>query len=410
VLFGACYTLKSLVVNCAERAAEASAAGAVEAVVAALRECPADMMLQYAGCLLLADVLKTADIRRRALDSGAGEVILVAMRTHAAEQQVQAAGCSALGYLFLVRHPGDTQASEHAQLAAEATNAVVAAMMAHASDGDVQGKACIALSTCASLSRACQTAAAAVGGIEASVAALRAHTADAMIQTVACNALALICSDMPGHQAKAIAAGGIEAVIQALRGHPTDAQLQQYGCDALASVVHNSRGSVQRANAAGALDAVVASVATGTAAASPDLLDSVYIALLQLVSGHEAAAVLAGALEALEQSTAATTREGNEARSRLIRQLQPAAQQHDAQQCTHAGCKRCAASRARGAMCALAGCGIRTREGGKRLRRCITCRTARYCSEAHQLDDWQRHKPECFALRDRQAGASGAAD
>jgi hypothetical protein len=63
-------------------------------------------------------------------------------------------------------------------------------------------------------------------------------------------------------------------------------------------------------------------------------------------------------------------------------------------------------------MCALAGCGIRTREGGKKLRRCITCRTARYCGEAHQLADFQRHKPECFALRDRQAaeaGASGAA-
>jgi hypothetical protein len=59
-------------------------------------------------------------------------------------------------------------------------------------------------------------------------------------------------------------------------------------------------------------------------------------------------------------------------------------------------------------MCALAGCGARKREGGKRLRFCITCRTARYCSEAHQLEDWQRHKPECFAERDRQAGASGA--
>jgi hypothetical protein len=69
--------------------------------------------------------------------------------------------------------------------------------------------------------------------------------------------------------------------------------------------------------------------------------------------------------------------------------------------------------RARAARCARspAACGIRTREGGKRLRFCITCRTARYCGEAHQLDDWQRHKPECFAERDRrEAGASGAAD
>jgi hypothetical protein len=61
-------------------------------------------------------------------------------------------------------------------------------------------------------------------------------------------------------------------------------------------------------------------------------------------------------------------------------------------------------------MCALAGCTISAREGSKNLKFCTTCRTARYCSEAHQRDDWQRHKPECFALRDRQAGASGDAD
>jgi hypothetical protein len=137
------------------------------------------------------------------------------------------------------------------------------------------------------------------------------------------------------------------------------------------------------------------------------VFDAVCLALHELVSGHEAAAVLAGALEALEQRTA--TDDANEAlRTRLIRLLQLAAQLHDAHPCTHPGCKRCAAARARGAMCALAGCGIRMREGGKRLRFCSTCRTARYCSEAHQLEDWQRHKPECFALRDRQAGASGA--
>ncbi len=161
--------------------------------------------------------------------------------------------------------------------------------------------------------------------------------------------------------------------------------------------VKNNQRCVQRANTAGVLDAVVVT----PAAVTPDVFDAVCVALQHLVNGHEAAAVLAGALDALEQGTPRdATNEA--ARSRLIRQLQPAAQQHEARPCTHAGCKRCAAARARGKMCALAGCGIRTREGGKRLRRCITCRTARYCSEAHQLEDWQRHKPECFALRDRQ--------
>jgi hypothetical protein len=140
----------------------------------------------------------------------------------------------------------------------------------------------------------------------------------------------------------------------------------------------------------------------GDAAVTPGVIEAVCFALLELVPGHEAAAVLAGALEALEQTT--TTCDAYEAaRTQLIRHLLPAAQQHDAHQCAHAGCKRCAAARARDAMCALAGCSISAREGGKRLRRCITCHTARYCSEAHQLDDFQRHKPECFALRDRQA-------
>jgi hypothetical protein len=235
------------------------------------------------------------------------------------------------------------------------------------------------------------------------------------MQCIGCDALACICTDMPGHQTKAVAAGGIEAVVQALRRHAADAEMQRSGCNVLAFMVHNSRGCVQRAHAAGALDAVVTALRLAATAVAPRASVTASHALLQLVPGHEAAAVVAGALEALEQQTAATHHhdEGDEEalRSRLIRLLQPAAQQHDAQQCTHAGCKRCAAARARGVMCALAGCGARKREGGeKKLWRCSTCRTARYCSERCMHDDSARHQLECFALRDRQAGASSAAD
>jgi hypothetical protein len=59
-------------------------------------------------------------------------------------------------------------------------------------------------------------------------------------------------------------------------------------------------------------------------------------------------------------------------------------------------------------MCALAGCGVRRREGGKNLRFCVTCRSARYCSEAHQKEDWKRHKQECALLRDRRAAGADA--
>jgi hypothetical protein len=325
---------------------------------------------------------------------------------------VQVNGCHALGWLF----GGESQASKHARLAAEATRTIVAAMAAHASDRDVQHKGCLALTLVAITAWSngeCKAAAA--EGIDASVAALRTHAANAEVQAAGCVALRFICNDAPGHQAKAALAGGIEAVVQTLRLHAADVEVQKVGWGALRNMVQNSRGCVQRANAAGALgDAVVAfSAAMGTAAAVADLFDAVCGALLELVPGHEAAAVLAGVLEALEEQkrTTATSEATEAARTDLIRQLQPAAQQHDARPCTHAGCKRCEAARAHGAMCLLAGCTISAREGGKNLKFCTTCRTARYCGEAHQRDDWQRHKPECFALRDRQqAGTSSAAE
>jgi hypothetical protein len=83
-----------------------------------------------------------------------------------------------------------------------------------------------------------------------------------------------------------------------------------------------------------------------------------------------------------------------------VKQLQAAAQRHDVADCPHADCKRCAAARACGAMCALAGCCERKRASGKNLQRCGRCRTAAYCGAEHQADDWARHKPECSVLRD----------
>jgi hypothetical protein len=391
---------------CPDRAAEAGAAGAVKAIVAALGAFPDDVRLQCNGCATLAGLRALCTWQTTANAHSAVAPARPSLRACARSPQKRECR-QPVAVRFVAYFYEDTNASKHAQLAADASITVVAAMKAHASVGDLQRKACDALSNIATLNRTCQAAAGAAGGIEASVAALRAHAVDASMQKAGCDALGNICAHMPGHQAKAVAAGGIEAIIQALRRHAADAEVQRAGCTALANMVQNSRSSVQRANAAGALDAIVAT-ATGPAAAITGVFDAVCCALHELVPGHEAAAVCAGALEALEQRTA--TDDGNEAlRRRLIQLLQPAAHQHDARPCTHAGCKRCAAARARGAMCALAGCGIRRREGGKRLQRCITCRTARYCSEAHQLDDWQRHKPECFAERDRQAGTSGGA-
>jgi hypothetical protein len=61
-------------------------------------------------------------------------------------------------------------------------------------------------------------------------------------------------------------------------------------------------------------------------------------------------------------------------------------------------------------MCALPGCGARTRNGSanKKLLRCGTCRAACYCGAAHQREDWGRHKGACVSpVRDDVTEAGG---
>jgi hypothetical protein len=126
-------------------------------------------------------------------------------------------------------------------------------------------------------------------------------------------------------------------------------------------------------------------------------------------SGHEARAVLAGALESLETRHAEHP-DAELARLEIIRHLHPAAQRHDAAPCTVVGCQRCAAARASGVMCALPGCGARSRDGGaKKLLRCGTCRAACYCGAAHQREDWGRHKGACGAPPARDDAQAGGA-
>jgi hypothetical protein len=86
---------------------------------------------------------------------------------------------------------------------------------------------------------------------------------------------------------------------------------------------------------------------------------------------------------------------------RVLSLLEAAAQRHDASACAHDGCKRCAAARECGRMCALPGCGARKRGdgSGKGLLRCGACRRVAFCGAAHQREDWERHKTECAALR-----------
>jgi hypothetical protein len=123
-------------------------------------------------------------------------------------------------------------------------------------------------------------------------------------------------------------------------------------------------------------------------------------------------AVRAGALDAMVRKGAQNILSASRAaHARLLSLLEAAAQRHDAAVCEHEGCKRCAAARDAGRVCALPGCGARKRAdgSGKGLLRCGACRRFAFCGPAHQREAWAGHKDKCAALAAAAAAAAGAA-
>ncbi len=219
-------------------------------------------------------------------------------------------------------------------------------------------------------------------------------------------ALGIVISEVRSSQTRAGAAGGCEALVAALQactaatliaGQPAAllSELNQRWGEAMFVLVQQHPANADAAVAAGAIEAIV------THLCALDSVPVVFdwgISLLQhclaATGGRDARAVSAGALEALEARAGKPCMEPS--RLQVIRDLQPAAQRHDAAPCAVAGCKRCTAARNSGVMCALPGCGARTRaDGKKKLLRCGTCRAACYCGPAHQREDWGRHKGAC---------------
>jgi hypothetical protein len=436
-----CFALAALTLQNDENEAEACAAGAVEAAITAMTTHFSEVRVQHHGCSVLSNIARDADNRKHALH-GAGAV-LAAMRSCAADAVLQKFGCRALGNMLRDLTSQDTNDAN--TLTRQASAAVVAALHGHLADVELLFDGCSSLA-CIATSDVGQLAAGVAGGIEAAVAALVAQPADAELQFQGCCALEAICKDVAEHQQKAGAAGGIEAVVRALRAHTNVADLQYKACDTLRIMVSGNVRNQIIAALAGGVEAVVATTRasqTGMQQAGCLTLSILILAndgnqrravaaggievavaamkswhsspnagcsLLQLLlpPGNDDLAVCAGALEALQHHISSrTTGRTDDVKvekflNNLLTTLQAAAQRHDAHPCADAGCRRCAHLRERGAMCALPGCCALRRESGKRLQRCIACRTARYCCEAHLHDDWARHGPECAALQMRR--------
>jgi hypothetical protein len=440
--------------------AQAAAAGAVAAAVAVLHAHPASAALQAFGCSALGSLVFGAECRTNtiragaieanktnAIQAGAIEAILLALRAHPADANVQGYGCMALGNILADNT--DAINARSGSLLSDAMHAAVAALNAHRTDMAVQQHACATLWH-ALVTDTLRIEAARIGAVAALVAALRAHPANAHVQETALGATGSLCFENSAIAVQACSAGALQAIVAGLRAHPTASGVQISGCDVLDSIIGAHPRLQAAAGAAGAVEAILDMMRAPPVDA--ELLRSSCMVLIRVVEGHRGNAeracaagavdLLAAAMGAscahehadsqqtlcdwsvraldvlLEDNGAAAqravhadvldimAREGTErshpsvleAHTRLFSLLQVVAQRHDASVCTHAGCKRCAAARDAGGMCALAGCGARKRDGSKKLNRCGGCRVASYCGAAHQREDWARHKAECATL------------
>jgi hypothetical protein len=458
-----CFALSGLAQNHPQNASAAVDAGAVTAALAAMRAFPANAKVQLAGVSSLGHILYAAGtLGGTRADSAAADAVLAAMHGLAGDCEVQQQGCAVLLRLFKEDRHAD---AAWVRRGATAVSVLAAALHAHLQDvGDAHKhgllfvKTVFAVLTSLMLTTQENKRAAGIGGaIKAVVAAMRVFPAAAELQSHGCNVLGNMCYEVPDNQRLAVSAGALEATISAMRTHALDAHLQRAGCFALNTLVEEGAPRIQtrvgelggvevlvaalRTCADGALDSNFANawgtpmlrlllqqpinkhkaVAAGSlerlvphvcvpAGGDVAMFEVAVAVLHQLIvgTGHEARAVLAGALEATGAHTASHAADVEERRVELVQCLQPAARRHDAAPCAVAGCQRCAAARASGVMCALPGCGARCRDGAanKKLLRCGTCLAACYCGPAHQREDWRRHKGACGAPA-RDAGASG---
>jgi hypothetical protein len=420
--------------------------------------------VQSAGCCALSFIIDAAGILGDArLDGAAADAAVAAMaavRAHAGSHPVQLNGCDLLGRIFLDDRNADAAWVRRGSAVLTAATAV---MRAHPRDVDVLAASCLLIARLMLSTKENQHADDIGGVIEISVAAMRAFPAAAMLQIDGCDALCNTCYSVRENQLAAAAAGGLEVTISAMRTHASNAELQFAGCCTLGALATDVPRIQRRVGELGGVEAVVEAMRTcavepppfdradffqrwgqmmrslvqhqpinaHTAVAAgviellvehmrapPDVDTTavfnwacLVLPCLAVGTGHDARAVLAGALEALEARRAEDL-DYEAARLDVIRHLQPAKRRHDAAPCVVAGCKRCAGARESGLMCALPGCGARGRDGGaKKLLRCGTCRAACYCGPAHQREDWRRHKSECGAAThddddDQAAGAS----
>ena len=205
--------------------------------VAALRAHMAVARAAERACVRLAVLCMPEGSEQAAVEAGAIEAVVEAMRAHPQVAGVQEYGCSALA---CVTFGDDAAGGARSQRAAnaEAIEAVVEALRWPWVNVKRQG--CCALSNFCGGGDAAAPArrqkAAAAGALEEVVAAMRAHPQMTIVQADGCRALVSICRGGSGVRARrqrATQAGGRPVAVAAMQAHPGNDEVQRHGQEVL---------------------------------------------------------------------------------------------------------------------------------------------------------------------------------
>jgi hypothetical protein len=415
--------------------ARAMRAGALANIVAVMRAHPESAELNDTGASALSNIVADAFVHRLAAGAaGAIPVLLSALRD---SRGTRYCVCHALAAVC-----GNVQPNQAAAVAAGALQVVLDAMAAAPAERHMQREGCFALACICKDKPTHVAAALAAGALDAVIAALAAFPADADASATALDALRTL---LVGSEARAYAGGAAAHAVAALRARThahaaatgtadaNDISVIKRACFALNALAkHDAGGLTDAVSAAGAIEAAVDAMMMlpPLSAASADDADveNAHFAGCRLLrtlahhgdESHCARAVRAGATELLAGCVALTTDELHEKQVQLQQALRDAKERHDAAAPDDAclavaggGCRRCATLRARGVLCALAGCRMRrcaasrtvaandaaqAEQEAKKMQYCSICTSVAYCCGEHQRGDWARHKGECAAL------------
>jgi hypothetical protein len=233
----------------------AGAAGALAAVVGAMRTHPGDWQAQDFGCrALLTLCAEHAPNCARAVAAGAIIAVLDALPLPCPYEMM-----NATELLFLLTSLNLDFAA--AAVAAGGLECVIAHMRKHAALAVLQQTCCVLLATLARLDsrRAVQA-----GAIEVVLTAVRTHGDSSGLCDGACGALRILYDDKrvveSSTEARARADASVRAALQAMDAHRADAGTQSHGCQLLGSIARNDCVSQAAIGARGIVPSVAAAL------------------------------------------------------------------------------------------------------------------------------------------------------